>query len=344
MQCCGEAARAAASPPARPGAPALAGLFSALLLLALSGCAGSPPGPPARFAAQTGDTELIGTPFHPDTDNYCGPAALATVLGWSGVDITPEALVGDLFLPARGGSLQPEIVARARRADRLAYPIEGGLPTLSREVAAGHPVLVLQNLALNWWPFWHYAVVIGIDHERDELVLRSGPRARHRVGNDVFDRTWARGGRWALVATPPGSLPATAEARPAFIRIGELAATAGDRAALPYWRAAARRWPDDARQALGLANSLASIGRPAAAAGALEPVAEHSGPLQGVVLNNLALLRADTGDLDGAIELARRAVELGGDRLETFRETLRELQRRRVDGAENHDNGTEEGS
>jgi hypothetical protein len=32
-----------------------------------------------------------------------------------------------------------------------------------REVAAGNPVLVLQNLSFAWAPVWHYAVVMGYD-------------------------------------------------------------------------------------------------------------------------------------------------------------------------------------
>ena len=36
--------------------------------------------------------ELTQVPFFPQTLHQCGPAALATVLGWSGVHATPEAL------------------------------------------------------------------------------------------------------------------------------------------------------------------------------------------------------------------------------------------------------------
>ena len=48
------------------------------------------------------------------------------------------------------------------------------LADLLQEVAAGHPVIVLQNLGLEWIPVWHYSVVIGYDLSRGQLVLRSG--------------------------------------------------------------------------------------------------------------------------------------------------------------------------
>jgi hypothetical protein len=314
---------AATIPPA--AAASLPALLIALTLALLTACTTTP----ARLEPERPAAELTGVPFYPDTEYYCGPAALATVLTWAGVHTTPDELVGSLFIPERQGTLQPELMARARRAGRLAYPLDGGLRRLATEVRAGHPVLVLQNLALNWWPRWHYAVVVGVRPERDLLILRSGPRARHRVATHVFHATWARAGGWALVVTPPGVLPATARADGAFAAIADLEATAGPDASLPYWRAATRRWPASHRLALGLANSLAALQRPERAAAALRPVADQAGPLQAVVLNNLAMLEAGLGHLEKAESLARRAVALGGTHAAAFRDTLRDIRCRR---------------
>ncbi len=116
--------------------------------------------------------ELSATPFFPQSDYQCGPAALATVLTASGVTTTPEALVPKVYLPGRQGSLQPELVAAARQYDRLAYVLEPALAQVVAEVAAGRPVLVMQNLGLASYPVWHFAVVVGYDREAEQLVLR----------------------------------------------------------------------------------------------------------------------------------------------------------------------------
>ncbi len=86
----------------------------------------------------------------------------------------------EVFIPGREGSLQLEMVAAARRHGMLVYPLQGGLESVLEEVAAGNPVLVLQNQAFSWWPRWHFAVVVGFDRERRELVLRSGITRRCR--------------------------------------------------------------------------------------------------------------------------------------------------------------------
>ncbi|MEO7385334.1 MAG: hypothetical protein ABIX37_00195, partial [Gammaproteobacteria bacterium] len=48
--------------------------------------------------------ELTGVPFFPQTIHQCGPAALATVLGASGVIATPDELAPLVYLPGRRGS------------------------------------------------------------------------------------------------------------------------------------------------------------------------------------------------------------------------------------------------
>src|SRR3569623_3150374 len=72
-------------------------------------------------------------------------------------------------------------LAQQRRYQRLPNVLEPELAALLREVGAGHPVQVLQNRGLSWAPRWHYAVVVGYDLARDEVVLRSGTERRHRV-------------------------------------------------------------------------------------------------------------------------------------------------------------------
>lgn len=47
--------------------------------------------------------ELTNVPFFPQEDYQCGPAALATVLTWSGVNVTPEQLTPQVYIPERWG-------------------------------------------------------------------------------------------------------------------------------------------------------------------------------------------------------------------------------------------------
>lgn len=176
-------------------------------------------------------------PFFAQEELQCGPAALAMALGWSGLATTPAELAPQVYTEQRRGSLQLSIVAAARRAGRMAVQVHG-LRELAAELAAGNPVLVLQNLGLDWWQVWHYAVAVGYDLERSVVILNSGALERREVPLSTFDRTWRRAGEWGLVVTEPERLPALRDperlraAIDALDRIGRGAEADAARAAL----------------------------------------------------------------------------------------------------------------
>jgi tetratricopeptide (TPR) repeat protein len=204
--------------------------------------------------------EWTETPFFAQSAYQCGPAALATVLAHRGIPVTLDALVDEVYLPARRGSLQIELRAAARARGLVAYPLRPELDALLTEVAAGNPVLVLQNIGLAVAPRWHYAVVYGYDLTAGELLLRSGTIERHALSLRRFDRSWARGERWAFVAMPPEQLPATAEPMPWLRAVNELEQTGALAAARLGYETAIAAWPEVAIGHLGLANTRHAMG------------------------------------------------------------------------------------
>lgn len=256
--------------------------------------------------AGTPAVELTTTPFFPQTAWQCGPAALATALGASGVPADPAALAAQVYVPARRGSLQVEMVAATRRAGRVPWLLPGGLPALVREVAAGHPVLVLQDVGQLGLRRWHYAVAVGLEPTADAVVLRSGREPRRREPAARFARSWAASDHWALVVLPPGVLPAVATPD---LTLTTLAAAEG---LLPAhdlhvtWIAAEARFPADPAVAFGAANAARAAGDAvAAAAGLRRSLALAPDFLP--ALNNLADLLLDTGCGAEALALAARA-------------------------------------
>jgi tetratricopeptide (TPR) repeat protein len=275
------------------------------------GCAWTPPQTAALQRAHPaglpGRVELSSVPFIAQTPLHCGPASLAMVLRHIGRDVSAEQLANAVFLPARGGTLQPEMLAGARRHDALALRVPGQLDALLRELQAGHPVVVLQNLGLSFAPTWHYAVLIGYDRTRDELVLRSGLTERQTVSLATFEHTWARGGHWAMVALAPGELAASADERStvdsavAFERVGTPASAAR------VYGALLQRWPGNLTAAIGLGHARLKLGDVAGAEAAWQRAAElHD---SAAAWNNLAMLRWQRGDRDGARAALRRALQ-----------------------------------
>jgi tetratricopeptide (TPR) repeat protein len=279
--------------------------------------------------------ELHDVPFFPQEDYQCGPAALATVLSYSGVAVSPEQLTPQVYVPERRGSFQVELLAAARRHERVPYMLAPQLESLAAELASGNPVLVLQNLALAIAPTWHYAVVVGLDLTRGEIVLRSGRERRHVLALATFEHTWRRGDYWAAVVLPPQQLPFTALEQPYLESVLALEKTGRlETAALAYASAAAR-WPQSLPALMGLGNTRHALGDLAAAERAFRRAVSFH-PAAAAAHNNLAQTLADQGRYDEAETAARRALELeGAGRMrEQVQQTLDGILRRGANGEE----------
>lgn len=268
---------------------------------------------------------IDNVPFFPQQEYQCGPAALAMVLAWSGQPVTPQQLVPLVYVPQRKGSFQAEMVAAARYYERIPYVMQPDLHSLMNEINAGNPVLVFQNLGLDWLPRWHYAVVTGIDPADNRIMLHSGTIEQHEVSLDTFERTWQRAHKWALVITPPGSIPATAEpvsfikAASFFERNGKL------ELAKNAYRAAVRRWPRSLLSLMALGNAYYQSGEWQYAQQYYEnalDVNHDYAPAH----NNLAQVLMEQGDLPAALRHATAAVALGGRHSEQFQDTLHRIE------------------
>lgn len=291
-----------------------AGAF--LLLAALSGCASLVPQTMAlRDAWPTGvpvQAELSETPFFPQQDYQCGPAALATTLRHAGVQVTPEDLVKLVYLPARQGSLQVEMLAAPRRYNRVSYQLAPRFTDLLREVAAGNPVIVLQDNGVGSIANWHYAVVIGFDYPAGELILRSGERKRLTIPFTLFEYTWKKSDYWAMVTLPPGRIPVTATEPGYLAAVIAMERTGEARAVILAYSALLGRWPDNIAASIGLASQHYALGALKEAEVVLRQ-ANVRHPESVAVLNNLAQILSDMGRNDEALVFIERAVRMKDD-------------------------------
>jgi hypothetical protein len=297
-------------------------------LLCLSGCAFSAAGPkPSDYPQDPPRAEISGVPFFAQEAYQCGPAALAMVLQWSGVPVTLSELTPQVYTPERKGSLQSHIIGAARRHRRLAYEIYG-LDCLVRELAAGHPVLVLQNLGIKWIPRWHYAVVVGYDLENGHVILHSGVDASRQVGFRTFKRTWQRAENWGVVVLPADQMPACAEEQ-SFLKAAYGLQQAGSLAeSVAAFQSAVRRWPHSSPAHLSLGNAYYALNELVESAAAFSRACEID-PANGSAFNNLAHVLSLLGRWEEAESAARQAVALGGPHIELFRQTLADILKHR---------------
>jgi len=302
---------------------------AAVLAGAAFGCAPALVG--LREAGLPPRARVEGVPAFAQAEGHCGPAALAALLTWAGRPETPEALAPLVFLPARQGTLPIDLPREIRARGLLAYTVRPEMAALLAEAAGGHPALVLENQGLAAIPAWHYSVLAGYDLEGGTALLYSGAARPEEVRLATFAQTWGRGGRFALLALPPGELPAGDDPDGVLSALADLEEAHQFEPAARGYESFLRRWPGDWRGAFGWGNALYALGDRARAEQALRR-AHATDPDRPEPLNNLAFLVFEQGRHDEAEALARMAIEnavAAGLPADPYEQTLSEVTRGR---------------
>lgn len=304
--------------------PHLPGWLLILLLALTGGCAapgykaiqGQPGDLPARAAVD-------GVPFYPQEDYYCGPASLAMMLTWAGIPANQQDIAEQVYTAGRQGTFPSDIMAGARRNGALAVQVRS-LRDLLGEIAAGHPVLVFQNLGLKLWPQWHFAVAFEYDLSNDQLVLHSGTQARRVTDLNAFERTWRRGDYWAITVTQPDALPATAAIKDILAGAAGLERSDQLAAAAMAYRTIIKRWPENIAARMGLGNVMYAREDFQAAAQSFEAALELDSEYA-PAWNNLAYALAALDRREDAIKAAERAVAISKGENSNYQNTLEEM-------------------
>lgn len=232
--------------------------FGILLVLIFCGCAST--------TKQTDDlykTEVVRSvykpavknpaPFIEQTAGHCGPATLTMAIQSIGQPADLNEITSQVYNEKSKGSLQTDLISAARRQGLTAVTISGYQDLLS-ELQAGHNVIIFENLAIRWFPQWHYALVTGYNLDKKTLIMHSGPKADEEIDMGEFELSWKLTDYWGLVVLKPDQLSATAheishlEAAAAFEQIGQI------EAARQAYLAVLKKWPQSLIAHIGLGN------------------------------------------------------------------------------------------
>jgi hypothetical protein len=275
-------------------------IFILCAALGLIGCASATPqsenllkNPPATLPRRT---EIPGVPFLRQADNYCGPATLTMVLQWSGEkNLSVDDVAQQVFTPGMKGTFQTDMISAGRRRGRMALPLHG-MKDLLTEVAAGHPVIVFENLSVKWWPQWHYAVVFGYDLDAQKVLMHSGPEAEKRWDLKTFERSWKLGDYWGLVVLPPDQRAATADELAHMKAAAALEQIGKETEAKTAYQTVLSHWPKSFAARVGLGNLAYRQGRHREAAKYFREALKID-PSSDMVRHNLAVItgKAVTG-------------------------------------------------
>ena len=266
---------------------------------------------------------IKNVPFYPQQAFHCGPSTLAMAMNFYGKKLTPNELAKDVFIPGRKGSFQSEMKAAVRKRGMLAYELTPELVYLLAEVSVGHPVIILQNKSVKYYPVWHYALVIGYDLNKKQIYLHSGLNENYIVSMSVFEFTWKRSKRWAMAVLPVDTLPNDRNLINALQAAVDLEEVGQTQAANQAYQTITRRWPDSFVAVMGAANSHLTLGNSGNATEFYLRALELK-PTRADIYNNLAYSLLAQSCYESSLTSIQCAIVLSPDNPE-FLDSQREI-------------------
>ncbi len=142
-------------------------------------------------------SEIGGVPFIRQDSQYCGPAALASVLSYYGAPVDQKVIGSRVYNEKLQGALITDLERYARDAGFETKSGRGTVEELKAEIDHGRPVIVLVDRG-----FWvlsrtHYLVVFGYDDEG--FTAHDGFTAAQRYRYDSFRDMWEKMGNAYLL-------------------------------------------------------------------------------------------------------------------------------------------------
>lgn len=195
--------------------------------LVLTGCASTVTPEIKRLPDRV---ELNNVPFFRGNAYQSGPGALASMLSYQRVQITPGLLDKPLQLPGGESRLEHSLPQVARQYGFMVYPLDKGLPSLLTQVSAGYPVM-LRFAEGTVFTEPRYAVLVGYNRNKQTVLLHSGMNRHLLMSFSSFSSAWESAGSWAVLIQSPRQLPANLDEQRWITAANDLAQAGQEQAA-----------------------------------------------------------------------------------------------------------------
>ncbi len=143
---------------------------------------------------------MLPVPFHPQDAYRCGPASLAEVLGYWGVEVTPREIEEEVFKPSLRGSLTMDMLLYPRKAGFKSSAYGGGMEDLRDRLRQGYPLVLLVDFGFFVVQKNHFMVAVGYNGEG--IFAHSGREKARFFPYAQLERIWKRTGYWTLLIHP----------------------------------------------------------------------------------------------------------------------------------------------
>jgi len=146
-------------------------------------------------------TRLIeNVPFHPQLTYQCGPASLAGVLNYWGVNVTPDDIAKEIYSESAKGTLDMDMILYAQRKGVKTIQYKGSMEDIKKNIESGFPIIVLVDYGFSFYQQNHFMVVVG--YNEGGVVVNSGKDKNMFISEKDFIKAWKKTNYWTLLLKP----------------------------------------------------------------------------------------------------------------------------------------------
>ncbi len=146
---------------------------------------------------------IENVPFYPQETYQCGPASLAGVLNYWGINVTPDDIAKEIFSESARGTLSIDMILYAQRKGLNATQYRGNIEDLKKNIESAYPVIVLADYGFSLYQVNHFMVVVG--YNEHGMIVNSGRYKGKFISEEYFIKAWKRTKYWTLLIKPVGS-------------------------------------------------------------------------------------------------------------------------------------------
>jgi len=156
--------------------------------------------PISDISVSSKEQYIEDVPFYPQEAYQCGPASLAGVLNYWGVDVTPREIAEEIFSKSARGTLNIDMMLYAQRKGVQAHYYRGDIEDIERKISDGFPIIVLVDFGFIVYQVNHFMVIIGFNEHG--VVVNSGKHQGGLLSWRYFEKAWKKTDFWTLFISP----------------------------------------------------------------------------------------------------------------------------------------------
>ena len=136
-------------------------------------------------------------PFYPQEKYQCGPASLASVLNYQGINVSPEEIASAIYSKTAKGALDIDLISYVLETGLSAEVHKGSMEEIMRSINEGYPLIVLVDYGFWVYQQNHFMVIVG--YNDDGVIVNSDNERLKFITSGDFLKAWGRTKLWTLL-------------------------------------------------------------------------------------------------------------------------------------------------